>query len=144
MANRVVHFEIPATDQKRASDFYHKAFGWDMQPQGKEYGGYIVAQSGPPMPSADPKLQGINGGIYQIEKKDVNAYRCVIGVENIKKAIEDVRSAGGIVEEHNMGPDGKDMGEIMDIPNVGKWAKCKDTEGNIFSIMEPAPGDWQG
>jgi predicted enzyme related to lactoylglutathione lyase len=27
----------------------------------------------------------------------------------------------------------------MDIPGVGVFARCKDTEGNIFSILQPAP-----
>jgi len=33
MANRIVHFEIEAKDTKRASKFYHSAFGWKMDQQ---------------------------------------------------------------------------------------------------------------
>lgn len=138
MANRVVHFEIPATDKQRASKFYSDAFGWEMQPQGEEYGGYIVAVTGPQVPTNMDDM-GISGGIYQVDKKDVNAYRCVIGVDDIEKALKDVRNAGGKVYTDNKGPDGKDLGEIMDIPNLGKWAKCEDTEGNIFTLLEPSP-----
>lgn len=136
MANRVVHFEISARDLKRATDFYSKAFGWEMQKQGEEYGGYVVASSG------DAKELGINGGIYQENKKDVNAYRCVIGVDDIDKAIADVKNAGGKVYDKNKTPDGKILGEKMDIPGVGMWAKCEDTEGNVFSILQPYPGEW--
>jgi hypothetical protein len=133
MANRVVHFEIGAQDKKRASDFYSKAFGWKMDPQSEEMGGYIVVTTG------DPKIPGgINGGIYQDEKKTVNAYRCVIGVDDINKAIADVKSAGGKVFSDNKTPDGKELGEVMDIPTIGKWAKCQDTEGNFFSLLQPS------
>ncbi len=129
MANRVVHFEIPATNKKRASDFYTKAFGWKMEDMGANYGGYVVASSGPSMPDSNPANLGINGGIYEIKKKDVNAYRCVIGVEDIEKAMKDVKSSGGkIITEK---PD--------DIPGVGIFAKCEDTEGNIFSLLQPSP-----
>ena len=96
MPNRVVHFEIEAKDSKRASKFYAKAFGWDMQVQGKDFGDYIVAMTGK---QNDPKDMGINGGIYKTEKeKEVNAYRCVIGVDNIKKAMKSVKAAGGKIK----------------------------------------------
>ena len=132
MANRVVHFEIPATDIKRAGDFYTKAFGWEMQTQGPEYAGYVVAMTGPQGLPKEIKDIGINGGLYQIEKKDVNAYRCVIGVDDIKKTIEDVKNAGGKNLEK----------EITDIPGVGLFIKCEDTEGNVFSLLQPYPGEW--
>lgn len=140
MANRVVHFEIPAKDLKRASKFYADAFGWDMQDQGGDYGGYIVAVSGPPIPTGMENI-GINGGVYQVDEHDqenLNAFRCVIGVDDIDKAIEDVKKAGGKVN-HITGPDGKDLGEKTEIPTIGMWAKCLDTEGNLFSVLEPDP-----
>lgn len=142
MPNRVVHFEVPATNLKRALDFYTEAFGWKMQKQGEEYGGYVVAMTGPEGLPKKPDEIGINGGIYEVDKKDVNAYRCVIGVDDIEKAVKEVKTAGGKVYDDNKTPDGKELGEIMDIPGVGKWAKCEDTEGNLFSILQPAPGDW--
>lgn len=137
MANRVVHFEIEAKDIKRATKFYQAAFGWDAQVQGEEYGGYVVVTS------ADPKDTtagpGINGGIFPAGgKKQLNSYRCVIGVDNIDKAIKDVKAAGGKVEEHNMNDKGEDMGEKMEIPTIGTWAKCEDTEGNLFSLLQPS------
>lgn len=130
MANRVVHFEIEAKDSKKISDFYHKAFGWKMDQQGKEYGGYIVVGTGPAMPDNDPKNMGINGGIYPAEgKKKVNAFRCVIGVENIKKAMKDVKKASGKVFGN----------EPMDIPKVGLFISCEDPEGNQFTLLQPSP-----
>lgn len=139
MANRVVHFEIPAKDIKRASDFYSKAFGWSTEVQGEEYGGYVVVTSGPQIPKELNEV-GINGGIYQTNEADdnenVNAFRCVIGVDDINKAVEDVKAAGGKIN-HIVTPDGKDLGETSNIPGIGMWAKCQDTEGNHFSLLQP-------
>lgn len=137
MPNRVVHFEIAATNAKRASDFYSKAFGWNVEVQGEEYGGYVLVTSGPQIPTNIQDV-GINGGIYEVKEKDVNAFRCVIGVDDIDKAISDVKSAGGKVFDDNIGPDGKPCGEILDIPKIGRFAKCEDTEGNIFSLLQPS------
>lgn len=140
MPNRVVHFEIEAKDRQRAKDFYSKAFGWKMDEQGEEMGNYVVVETGEGR--FDTKNPGINGGIFESEEKELNAYSCTIGVEDIKKAIQDVKDAGGKVFDDNKTPDGKDLGEIVDIPGVGLYAKCNDTEGNRFTLLQPYPGEW--
>jgi len=131
MPNRIVHFEIEATDRNRAKSFYAQAFGWQMQEMGDDMGNYVVVTTG------DPKEPGgINGGIYTPMgggKKELNAFSCVVGVDDIEDAMTSVRSAGGEV-----------MGEKMDIPGVGTFARCKDTEGNIFTMLQPQPGSMQG
>ena len=133
MANRVVHFEIEAKDKDRASKFYADAFGWNMEKQPEEYGGYVMVTTG------DPKEPGgINGGIYQEDEKKLNAYSCVIAVDDIDKAISDVKKAGGKVFDDNKTPDGKELGEKMDIPGVGIYVKCEDTEGNRFTLLQPS------
>ena len=124
MGNRVVHFEVETKDIDRASKFYSEAFGWEMQPQGKEYGNYVVAVTG------DPKEpMGINGGLFQVDQKKLNAYRCIIGVDNIEKAIKDVKDAGGKIVGDK--PD--------DIPYVGLFIRGEDTEGNVFGLLQPSP-----
>jgi len=135
MGNRVVHFEIEAQDTNRAKKFYTDAFGWKMEQMGGDFGNYVVATTG------DPKEPGgINGGIFQGgEKKELNAYSCVIGVDEIDKAIQDVKKAGGKVFDDNKTPDGQNLGEKMDIPGVGIYAKCEDTEGNRFTLLQPSP-----
>jgi uncharacterized protein len=127
MPNRVVHFEIEATDRERAKNFYAQAFGWEMQQMGADMSDYVVVQTG------DPKEPGgINGGIFVTPagaKKELNGYSCVVGVENIDEAMGKVRSAGGQL-----------MGDKMDIPGVGTFVRCTDTEGNIFTMLQPLPG----
>jgi uncharacterized protein len=126
MPNRIVHFEIEASDRERARNFYAQAFGWQMQQLGEEMGNYVVVTTG------DPKEPGgINGGIYGTNAgaaKELNAFSCVIGVDDIDQAVRNVRSAGGEV-----------LGEKMDIPGIGTFARCKDTEGNIFTVLQPLP-----
>jgi predicted enzyme related to lactoylglutathione lyase len=126
MPNRIVHFEIEATDRERAKAFYSQAFGWQMDQLGDEMGNYVVVTTG------DPKeAGGINGGIYTGEPgagKELNAYSCVVGVDDIDAAMNSVRRAGGEV-----------MGDKMPIPGIGTFARCKDTEGNIFTILQALP-----
>lgn len=125
MPNRVVHFEIEAADKERAKKFYSSAFGWDMQQMGQDFGDYVVIVTG------DPKEPGgINGGMFQAPKeKQLNAYRCVIAVDDIEKAMADVKAAGGKVLSEK--PD--------DVPSVGLFANCEDTEGNRFALLQPSP-----
>lgn len=133
MPNRVVHFEIEAEDKERAKKFYEEAFGWKMETQPEEYGGYVVVVTG------DPKQPGgINGGIYQEKQKKLNAFSCVVAVDDIDKAIADVKKAGGKVFSDNVTPEGKKLGEKMDIPGVGIYVKCEDTEGNRFTLLQPS------
>jgi uncharacterized protein len=126
MPNRVVHFEIEASDRERAKKFYSAAFGWGMEQMGDEMGSYVVVTTG------DPKEPGgINGGIFvnppgATEK--LNAFSCVIAVDDIDQGIQNVKAAGG-----------QTLDEKMDIPTVGTFIRCKDTEGNIFSLLQPIP-----
>ncbi len=32
------------------------------------------------------------------------------------------------------------MGDKMDIPGIGTFIRCTDTEGNIFTMLQPSPG----
>ena len=124
MANRVVHFEIEATDLNRAKNFYQNAFGWEMEEWGAEYGDYLTVKTGDPK-----KPTGINGGIYRMnKKKELNAYSCVIAVDSIDKAMRAVKTAGGKILKEK--PD--------DIPKVGLYMPCLDTEGNRFTLLQPS------
>ena len=127
MPNRIVHFEIEATDLGRAKNFYSQAFGWQLQQMGEEMSNYVVVITG------DPKEPGgINGGIFSSPPgaaRELNAYSCVVGVDNIDQAMAKVKSAGGEL-----------LGDKMDIPTVGTFVRCKDTEGNIFTMLQPLTG----
>jgi len=127
--NRVIHFEIQADDIKRATEFYEKALGWKITQMMKkeegemDYFGITTGQKGEP---------GINGGLYQrpAEGDKFYLYDCTIQVEDIDKATEAVKANGGQVT--------REKGEI---PHVGWFASCKDTEGNRFGLMQPT--EWK-
>lgn len=124
MANPVVHFEIETADIERAKKFYSEAFGWGIDQMGADYGNYVVVKA------TEPNTPGaINGGMFQVPTKQLNAYRCVISVDDIEKAMADVKAAGGKVLSE----------KSDDIPGVGMFANCEDTEGNKFSLLQPAP-----
>ena len=126
--NPVIHFEMPAQDRKRMSDFYSKTFGWQTQQMGEEMGGYVLANTTESDEKGRPKAPGtINGGFYQrTDDPTSHAPSVVIGVENISDHMKKVTAAGG-----------KILGEVMEIPGVGKWVSFQDTEGNRVSMMQP-------
>ena len=124
MAKRVVHFEVQADDINRAKEFYEKVFDWKIdQLMKKEEGGmnYWGLTTGP------DGTTGINGGMYQRTKDNiVNTFDCTITVDNIDESIKAIKDNGG-----------KILREKSEIPNVGWFASCEDTEGNRFGLMQP-------
>jgi uncharacterized protein len=126
--NPVVHFEMPYTEAERVASFYREAFGWQMQVSGDEMGHYIVAET-TKTENGRPTAPGtINGGFFP-QKTDSPALvpSLVIAVDDIQKAIADVKAAGGEV-----------LGEPVDIPGVGAYVSFTDTEGNRVSLLKPA------
>lgn len=125
----VVHFEMPAKDKKRVSDFYSKVFGWGMQQMGPKMGSYIVATTTETEELGGiPKKPGaINGGFFDYKDDELNrAPHLVIAVDALEESIELVKNSGG-----------KIMGEIMNIPGVGHYVSFRDTEDNIVGILQP-------
>jgi predicted enzyme related to lactoylglutathione lyase len=118
---RVVHFEISADEPKRAVKFYEQALGWKIQ----EYPGggadYWLASTGP------DDADGINGAI-QGRSSPGETTVVSVSVEKIEASMDAVRKAGGII-----------VGEIMDIPNVGRFVYATDSEGNRFGMLEALP-----
>lgn len=131
MAKRdpVVHFEMPAKNKKRVSDFYAKVFNWEMQQTGAETGNYVVAHTTETDENQMVKTPGnINGGFFDYKDEEgYNSPHVVISVGDLDKSIADVKAAGGEVK-----------GEPMDIPGIGKYASFKDTEGNCVGMLQPA------
>jgi predicted enzyme related to lactoylglutathione lyase len=132
--NPVVHFEIPAKDRARMSDFYTKVFGWKAQQLGPEMGNYVIVTTSETAENGFPKNPGmINGGLF--DSSENNQYpSVVIAVDDIKAAMNDIERAGGKI----IGGDYK-KGEPDDIPGVGLYCAFIDTEGNRLSILQPNP-----
>ena len=120
---RIIHFEIHAENPERAIDFYTNLFGWEF----KKWDG--------PMPywliTTGPKDQmGIDGGLMKrmgpIDGTAVIAYVCTAYTENLDASIKKAESLGGTI-----------VVPKMPIPGVGWLTYAKDTEGNIFGMMQP-------
>ena len=116
--SRVVHFEIPADDPGRAVKFYTKVFGWKIN---KWEGGmdYWLVTTG------DRSTPGIDGAIMQrseMARTVVNS----IDVLSVDDFIRKVTKNGGKV-----------VTPKTPIPGIGYFAYCKDTEGNMFGILQP-------
>ena len=125
----VVHFEMPAEDRKRISEFYTKVFGWETKQLGKEYGDYVTVMTA----KEDKKPGVIHGGFYQkMDDPKMNYPSVVIEVKDIEESMKKIKDAGGTIH-----------GEPMEIPKVGMFVAFTDTEGNRLSILQPT-GDMSG
>jgi len=120
----IVHFEIPAKDVKRASEFYAKAFGWQFnQFPGFEYwsiGTTMSDKNGrPTSPGA------INGGMGKRGVMAPNDVTVTIGVADIDAALETVKKLGG-----------KQEGKKQPVGDMGWSAYFKDPEGNVIGLWQ--------
>jgi len=133
--NPVVHFEMPAENKKRMSEFYTKVFGWQTQQLGPEMGEYIMVTTSEVGEDRFPKQRGtINGGFYQKTEDPISNHpSVVIAVDDIREAMKKVTEAGGKV----LGGDPNKPGEPGDIPGIGLYCSFIDTEGNRLSMLQP-------
>ena len=122
---RVVHFEIHAADPERAVNFYKTLFGWTFQKWEGPMDYWLVTTG----PNDQP---GINGGLVrrqgEIDGQAVIAYVCTVDVENVDASVQIAVDNGGQIALPK-----------MPIPGMGWLAYCKDTEGNIFGMMQGDP-----
>jgi predicted enzyme related to lactoylglutathione lyase len=118
---KAIHFEIPASDTKRAVNFYKNAFGWEFRNYGGEEMDYWLVAAGK---EDEP---GINGAIAKKDEMH-NATINTLAVTSFEDAVAKIKEAGGQV-----------LMTKMTVPNVGYMTYCKDTEGNVFGIMQQDP-----
>jgi predicted enzyme related to lactoylglutathione lyase len=118
--NRVVHFELSAKDFERAAKFYGDVFGWTFSkfemPDGHVYWMINTGEEGP----------GINGGFMPQQEKPETIN--TLGVADVDAKVAAVVAAGGEV-----------VFPKATIPTVGYLAYVKDTEGNVFGMMQDDP-----
>lgn len=124
---RVVHFEIHASDTQRAAKFYTTVFGWEV----KKWDGpvdYWMIMTGP------KDKPGIDGGLLMRKGEApqdggaVNAYVCTMETDSLDETLAAVMANGGTLALAKQA-----------LPGVGWLAYCKDTEGNIFGLMQNDP-----
>ena len=119
---RVVHFEIHAADPERAVNFYKTLFDWQFQKWEGPMDYWLVTTG----PNEQP---GINGGMVrrqgEIDGQAVIAYVCTVDVADVDASPNTATSNAAQV-----------VLPKMPIPGVGWLVYCKDTEGNIFGMMQ--------
>lgn len=123
--HRPIHFEIHCEDLDRAQAFYETVLGWTFQSWGD--GSYRLITTG------SDDAPGINGGLMkrmgQLETGvdyPVIAHMTTVDVEDLDAYVARALAAGG----------GEALPK-MPVPGVGWLAYVKDTEGNIFGMMQP-------
>lgn len=115
---RVIHFEIAAERPERAKAFYEGVLGWTVSSWGGP-GEYLLVSTGP-----RDEAPGIDGGILRAGGGFTGTVNTA-AVDDLAAALERVRSAGGAVVQ-----------EPRAVPGVGWMAYCRDTEGNLFGLMQ--------
>jgi uncharacterized protein len=122
---RVIHFEVQAENPDRAIKFYREVLGWEFS----KWDGpmpYWLIKTGP------DEQPGINGGLVPrrgaIDGQAVIAYVCTVDTPSVDEYVEKAKTQGGSVALPK-----------MPIPGVGWLAYCKDTEGNLFGLMQADP-----
>ena len=117
--NRIVHFEIPATDPEKSMAFYQTVFGWKFSSFG-DYP-YWLAETG------DADQPGINGAIMQ-RRDPAQPMTNSIQVADVQEAIRAIEANGGVlvVPPTPMG--------------TGSFAFFKDPDGNILGLWHVRAG----
>jgi len=107
-----IHFEIPVDDMERAKNFYKELFGWgiDSAPGFEDY--QIVTTN------------GLNGGMMKRSNPGMPIIN-YIDVEDIDTYLAKLETLGGQI-----------LMPKMPIAHVGYNAVVKDSEGNIFGMLQ--------
>jgi uncharacterized protein len=134
--NRVIHFEVHATDTAKMADFYRSVFGWEVRRWENPNVDYWIVMTGPDVEKGKPAPEpGINGGIVGRRGPapqgggPVSALVCTIDVPSGDEYIKKVTAAGGTLAVPK-----------MPIHGLAWLAYCKDIEGNMFGLFEEDKG----
>ena len=116
----IVHFELPSADTDRAKAFWSGVFGWTFGGMTEPFV-YLMTEGEQPVGAIFQSDEAGSGPIVYMATDDIDA------------TIAKVRDAGGSADDK------------QPIPQTGWFARCKDTEGNAFSLYqtdESVPGDF--
>ncbi len=119
----VVHFEIPAKDEKRAQKFYSSVFGWKMNPMPEME--YTIMQTGAVDRNMMLKEPGrINGGMVK-RSASVKAPVLYMYVRSIDASLKKIKKLGGKVVQ----------GKTRIQGNMYS-AYFRDCEGNVMGLVQ--------
>jgi uncharacterized protein len=123
--DKVVHFEVPFDDGKRAKSFYKDTFGWEVNEWPEfDYTGVRTVAVDKKMTPMEPGA--INGGMYKRDSKMPHP-QIFRNVKDIDATLKKVKENGGEV-----------VREKTPIKTMGFVANFKDSEGNILGLFQEA------
>lgn len=123
--NRVVHFEIHASQPDVLVQFYTQLFNWTAQQWGNMP--YFLLMTG-----AEDGHRGINGAILQRQGAHapigapVNAFICTVQVDDVDAMMARGTGMGATVAL-----------DATDYPGMGRVGYLLDPEANLFGLMRP-------
>jgi predicted enzyme related to lactoylglutathione lyase len=121
-----VEANIPAADIDRAKAFYADKLG--LTPSAEPVPGYLRYETG----------DGTAFNIYQTEFAGLAGHTIAqFHVADLEKEVGDLKAKGVAFEVYDM-PGVEWRGEVAVMPEMGKAAWFKDSEGNILCVDEPA------
>lgn len=128
--NKVVHFEIPTRNIKRADDFYEKVFGWkinrDVMLGSKVI--YHLAYTSSVDKNYMPVGVGLINGALMAMDSIVKAPVLTIDVPDMKTHLKMIEDNGGKV-----------LTPVQKVMNMGLYTRFKDTEGNVTALWQNLP-----
>lgn len=117
--SRFVHMDIAADDPQRAADFYGKVFGWTVRKLDGPMPYWLIGTDAAPG-GGDP----VGAGVARRDES-WQTVTPTIDVSSADDYAERITAAGGtIVRPKTL------------IPGIGYLVTFKDTEGNVFAILE--------
>jgi len=126
MTGKVVHFEVPAKNLKRAQSFYRDVFGWQTNEMPMGTGSYTLVTTAPTDENGMLKEPGaINGGMVKMAKPFAGPV-ITLQVDDIDESLKAVVKKGGKVVTKKT-----PMGEF------GFYGYFKDSEGNLMGLFTP-------
>lgn len=117
---RVIHFEIAVDNPDRAIKFYQTVFGWKIEKWAGPVDYWLVVTGDKTQPGIDGALQRRSDAPQPV----IN----IISTNSIDTTLDQIVKAGGEILQPKMA-----------VPGVGWAAYCKDSEGNVFGLMQDDP-----
>ena len=127
MNGKVVHFEVPAKDMKRAKAFYSQVFGWkhnDVDMPGSEYA--LVSTTEVDKEGRPTTPGSINGGMMKMARPFTGPV-ITLQVDNVTAALKSVEKHGG-----------KTVTKRTPMGEWGFFGYFRDSEGNLMGLYEMA------
>jgi len=126
VSHGVVHFEVPAEDPDKLSDFYTKLFDWKINkvPMGGNNDYWVVSTVDTTEQGMPTEPGAINGGIYKRQGPQDRTMNYV-NVESVDDYVKKATGLGATV-----------VVQKTPIPGMGWFAQVTDPQGNTFGLFQ--------